>query len=138
MKNSAFTLMELVLVVVIIAVLLSIAVPSYIDTVEKARAREAKATLSAMIAAEQMYAAERREYLQVNSTNPGTQIEDELWEAIGLDNPNKNPNRAFDYHLTAGTGVCTATATRIDGPYLSDYITMDQDGSTDDTTFWMD
>lgn len=123
MKNKGFTLMEMVLTVIIIAVLVSIAVPSYISTVERARAREARATLDSMRAAEYMYSAERRAFIQLDVGS------DAPWEACGLENPNNNARSSFSYSLTLGGGGFTGTATRLDGPNVLETITMDQGGN---------
>jgi len=123
MKNKGFTLMEMVLTVIVIAILVSIAVPSYINTVERARAREARATLDSMRAAEYMYSAERRAFIQLDKAVDGP------WEACGLENPNNNARRSFDYNLTLGGGGFTGIATRLDGPNALETITMDQDGN---------
>jgi type IV pilus assembly protein PilE len=45
MKNSGFTLIELIIVIVIVGILASIALPSYQDSVRKARRSDAKAAL---------------------------------------------------------------------------------------------
>ncbi len=123
MKKKAFTLMELMLTVIIIAILVSIAVPNYINTVERARAREARATLASMHAAEQSYAAERRQFIALTG--------DSEWNAVGLENPNNNASGSWDYTLTTGGGGSTfnATASRRSGPYSTDTLTLDDTGA---------
>lgn len=125
MGKKGFTLMELVLVSIIIAILISIAVPTYISTLERTRGKEAFATLQSMYAAERTYSAERRIYLgplNAGSTN---------WTAVGMDDPNSNNRRAFDYNLQTGGGGTTynATARRRSGPYSGSYITINQTGT---------
>jgi len=122
MKKKAFTLIELMLTVMVIAILVSIAIPNYINTVERARAREARSTLESMRAAEQSYAAERREFIDLGAS--GT------WEAVGLEDPNLNSNASWTYTGVTTTGLdFTATAQRIDGPYATDTISINEVGA---------
>lgn len=120
MKKNAFTLMELMLTVIVVAILVSIAVPNYINTVERARAREARATLESMRAAEQTYASERRVMQDLGAN-------DAEWTMVGLENPNANNRRSWDYSFNAGSG--TGTASRTSGPYPSWTITLGIDGT---------
>jgi len=118
--RRAFTLVELLITVIVIAVLVSIAIPTYIVTMERAKEREARATLEAMRAAELSYASERRTFL------PLTAGSDDEWQAIGLENPNNNANAAWTYEFTAPTGTATRSAP---SPNSGETITLDQDGT---------
>ena len=130
MRRKAFTLVELMLTVMVIAVLVSIAIPNYINTVERARAREARATLESMRAAEHSYAAERRQFISLTTGG------DTAWEAIGLENPNNNANRSWDYTLSASGANFSGTASRRSGPYSGETISLDQDGSETVSSFY--
>jgi len=66
--NSAFTLIELVVVVVIVGVLVSLGVPLYMRTVERARDYEAKTNLLLIHAAQLIYRAENNFYYPPGST----------------------------------------------------------------------
>ncbi len=122
--RKAFTLMELMLVVIIIAILASIAIPSYIKTMERAKAREAMATLQSMRAAELAYSSERRQFITLSPSN------DNDWKAVGMDNPNDNAQRAWNYDLqVTGSTTFNATATRADGPNTGQTIIMDDGGN---------
>ncbi len=124
MKRYGFTLMELMLVVMVIAILVSISIPSYINTTERARAREAISTLESMRAAELAYASERRQYSALTIGNAAS------WQAVGLEDPNANTRGSWDYWLTPnGTGsTFTATARRRAGPYSLGTITVNDTG----------
>ncbi|MBU4305427.1 MAG: prepilin-type N-terminal cleavage/methylation domain-containing protein [Candidatus Omnitrophica bacterium] len=127
--NNGFTLMELMLTVMVIAILVSIAIPSYISTVERTRAREALSTLESMRAAEMAYSSERRQFLDLPV---GTAAADnQRWQMVGLENPNLNANRSWSYSYSAPTG----TAARLGGPNNGEIITLNNNGTIDDSGF---
>ncbi len=127
MRQNGFTLMELMLTVVVLAILVSIAVPTYISTTERARAREAIATLNAMRAAEHSYSSERRTYIPLTLASS-----DDTWKLIGMENPNANASRSWNYTFTAA-GV--GTAARTTGPNATETITLSDTGTLDDSGF---
>ena len=126
MSRHGFTLIELIVVVMIVAVLVSVAVPTYFNTIERARGREARTTIQTVIGAQRSYSSERRSFIAL--TNNGE------WLAIGLENPNNNANRSFDYTATVanndavpGNEDMTITAKRDGGIHDGMTIIFDSD-----------
>jgi len=60
--KKGFTLLELLIVVIIVAVLASFAIPQYLTSVEKGKVAKAKNALSLIAKAEKMYRAEMDVY----------------------------------------------------------------------------
>jgi len=129
MKKAGFTVLELVIAVIILAILVSIAIPTYIVTMERTRANEAIATLRTMHAAERTYFSERRIYTDLIVGD------DDGWTTVGLENPNNNNQRSFNYEYSADPAAGGGTATRISGPNSTETITISHDGVIDDSSW---
>jgi prepilin-type N-terminal cleavage/methylation domain-containing protein len=65
-NEKGFTLMELMVVIVIVAILAAVAVPLYINYVKDALRTDAKAAIGAIVTAEQSY------YLKSSQDSPGS------------------------------------------------------------------
>lgn len=117
---SGFTLIEIVITAVVIAILSVIMIPQYTKFVEKGRAEEGKLMLKSIRAAEKIYRADYGTYTN-NMSN--------LQAHIG--NPNSSSNRAFNYTINPvfSSTNFTATATRRSGVNSGEYITIDQTGT---------
>ncbi|MBU1112830.1 MAG: prepilin-type N-terminal cleavage/methylation domain-containing protein [Candidatus Omnitrophica bacterium] len=105
--RKGFTLLELLIVVIVIGILATIAIPQFLNAVEKARVAKAKSALGLISHAEKMYRAERDTYVAaadgaVDSVL-GNYVE---LKQIDLD-------QDWDYNVTiSGTDNYTATATK--------------------------
>ena len=69
-KNAGFTIIELVMVVVILAVLSLIAIPNYLKSRTKTQQKEALANVRLIAAAEKIYYIEGARYLGCNCSTP--------------------------------------------------------------------
>lgn len=63
-KKSAFTLLQLIVVVVVLGILAGISIPQYTKLKERTFAREAKSNLKLIAAAERVYHNENGSYLE--------------------------------------------------------------------------
>ncbi|MFA5039534.1 MAG: prepilin-type N-terminal cleavage/methylation domain-containing protein [Candidatus Omnitrophota bacterium] len=126
-KRSGFTLLELIIVIVVIGILASIALPRYIRIAEKGRVAEAKNMLSSIRSANMRYAAQWNAY-----TNNISRID------VNLPSPkffNCSPIAAANVSSeTQQIAGCRRTA--IDNPGMGSYwinITMGGNISSDTT-----
>jgi prepilin-type N-terminal cleavage/methylation domain-containing protein len=120
-KINGFTFMELLVVVIVVGILVSAAIPILNKNIEKSRTSEAATTLNLIRMAERDYFLDNKTY----TTN---------FDSLNIDNPNNtaSANRYFDYTITsADANGFSASATRKDGPYTGDNYTIDQTGSID-------
>ena len=110
MSKKGFTLLELLIVIVIIGILASIALPQYTSTIEKARSGEAIINVGAI-----RVALDR--YWYQNGTLPANND----FSMLDIDDPNSIVNRLYTYSFTndgttGATRKYTVTATRVGSP----------------------
>ncbi len=128
-----FTLIELMVVVIIVAVLAAVAVPLYSSQVNRAKATEAVAGLGAIRSAQRVYKSEHGTYATVAAGSISNAPTDAT-PGLGLD---FSDNKYFNNASFATTGGATFTATctgdNSTAPGKADVagyvITMDQEGT---------
>jgi len=103
MSRRGFTLIELMMVVIVVGILASMALPQYTKTKERTYWREAQDILGAIYAGEQTYFTGNNSYYA-----PGT------WSTIFMDNPNGATPVTLSVPSAAAT-TFTASAARGDG-----------------------
>ena len=126
-RRIGFTLTEVLIVVVILAILASLALPMFVKTIEKAKVGEAISNLSLIRTGQKIY------FLEYGEFSPA--IND-----LNIESPNDPTSRYFEYTASSATDDLTdnftATATRgggdaIDAPpdYQGDVYEIQKEGT---------
>jgi len=105
---QGFTIIELMITVVIIALIAGLGIPSYQSSVRKSKRTEAKAVLLELMARQEQYFSETRAY--------AANLSDLNWNGdTSLDNPSNSDEDTGSYTVAvsfdAATGVASVTAT---------------------------
>lgn len=127
-KLSGFTLVELMAVVVILGILVAMAVPGWVKSVEEAKNQEAIAGLKLIRTAQRMYYIEYERYYppasgtvnDIATLNSDLEVELESQHWLYATTSNNG---------AAGTATFTATATRVDGHGKDRQISIDNTGA---------
>lgn len=102
-KNEGFTLLEIIIVIIIVGVLASLALPKFFSTVEYSRSTEALGNLNAIRGAMERCSLQQND----NYANCGAPTD---WD---IADPSAEPGRLFTYAVTdEAVGTFTLTATR--------------------------
>lgn len=121
-RKIGFTLTELLIVVIIVGILATLALPMLVKTLEKAKLGEAASNLNLIRTGQKIY------FLEYSTFSPT--ITD-----LNIEDPNGQTNRYFDYSITSPVAVppnvteFTARATRKDGKYQNSYCEITKDGT---------
>ena len=102
-SRRGFTLLEILLVVVIIGVLATLALPMYTRARERAKGAEAMVMLGRLIDAEKMYYLESPSnvFYKGTASSPFASVD---WSTLGVDDPTALSGHMFQYYWTANPG----------------------------------
>jgi prepilin-type N-terminal cleavage/methylation domain-containing protein len=107
-ESKAFTIMEIMLVVVILGVLASLALTRYTDTVERQRCGKARTNVSSILYGAKLYYDRAGYHAPSNANNTAT-----INNAFGLD----ISDIYFNYSYTQASNILNVSATRTGGSY---------------------
>lgn len=126
--KKAFTLVELIVVVIIIGILAAVGIPQYRKALERSRGAEAYAGLGHIQEAEKLYYADNQEYYP--SSDPITNAQEKT-----LDISLPQSGWAFKIAEDAAVGfIATATRKGTAGVgCTADTITVNGEGTVDDS-----
>ena len=118
-KKEGFTLLEIIIVIIIVGVLASLALPRLFKTVEFSRSGEALASFSSIRSAmERCYLQRGGNYTACTTFSSALDVED----------PALSPNAHFTYAISSSATTYAITATRntVDGGNSGDVIQLFQ------------
>jgi type IV pilus assembly protein PilA len=111
--QEGFTLVELMVVVLIIAILLAIAIPTFLGARTRAQDRAAQASLKLALTAERIYFVDNNVYTAAATTL--TLIEPTLTYVPGLSPPGSPVTNKIGISLDTTTSIVCLTATSASG-----------------------
>ena len=121
--KKGFTLLELLIVIIVIGILATIAIPQYLATIERGQMGKARHAMGLLAQAEKMYRTENASYLAVadGAANAG------LGGFVELADVDADTDWTYVIGGVAA-GTFLVTATRVGGTNNGEFMTVNQDG----------
>ena len=117
MSRRGFSLMELMITVIVIAILAAVAIPQFQRAIEQGHFRAARDVLQTVYSGEQVYRTSNNTYVDPTGCA-------QPWRCIYMDNPNGSLPVTFT--VAAGANTFTVTATRNGGPCNNTTLTINE------------
>ena len=130
MVQDAFTLSELMVVVIIVGILASLAIPLFSRAIENTKAKEAIAALEQIRSAQRIYRVEENTYW-------GPEPDDQTINATLSLDLDISDDRNWDYSIdSAGPDSFETSALRLEGAHKDEKIVINQDGLVPGQSTW--
>jgi len=138
--RKAFTLIELMVVVAIISILVTIAMPIYNKQILKGRADEAKSMIQAIAFAEERYRQEIGDYYPSNSSDETIKNEDLIYDELKIDLSKSNNFNYFLIRAKDDANYEVRAILRVDNAKCSDKdkSTRCKNDASQDADSWVD
>lgn len=127
-KNQGFTLLELMIVVAIVGLLATIAIPNFFGMQKRAKTTEAKANLGAIWSLQEVYFIENETYCSPSDdVGPGTFDGTTGWTELGF---YPKGSIRYEYEIVSASDAAFLARARgdIDGDLGTDEWTIDEVG----------
>ena len=123
LARKGFTLIELIVVVVVIGILATIAVPQYLKATERAKGGKGKVAIALIAQGEKMYRTEMDNYIAVSAQGANAALGNYI-DLTGVD-----VDSDWNYVVANITALTfTITGTKVGGPNAGETMTLTQNG----------
>src|SRR5438046_645642 len=136
--KQAFTIIELLIVVAIIAILAAIAVPNFLESQTRAKTARVKADHRAIATALEAYYVDNNVYPEQGVPNGTNQFpySSDVKKVYGGDSPRHDPdNPAIAYHLSTPIAYLTSTKEVFRDPFFNGFE-KNQTSVVNDTRYY--
>lgn len=121
------TLIELTVVLIVIGILATLAMPLFTKTIESTKGKEVNVALDQIWAGERIYRTEQGHFFPKSSATEGSIATINTFLRTELDG---SADRNWNFSIFSGTDATfTGTGTRIGGPNNGETVTVDQAGN---------
>lgn len=124
-RGHGFTLIELIIVVIVIGILATVAVPQYLKAVERAKGGKARHALGVIAQAEKMYRADNDTYI----TAAAAGLNAAMGSYVEMADIDGDGDWACGAAMGGGGATFIATCTRSAGPNIGENITLTESGA---------
>ena len=135
--SHGFTLTELMIVVIVIGILVTIAIPNYARSTERAKCSQAIQVLKSMRTAALSFFSDNQTFAGATVLVLETQIGASFFSGDAAANGPLNENKDWHYSITAADATSiTLQARRRGGPHVNLNITLSDDVASDTHEQW--